>query len=291
MCKPVTLLPHYIVLTLLWIGFTLSWLVSLFIVVTTGKYPKRLFDFNLGVLRWSWRVDFYGIGVLGTDIYPPYTLKSVDYPADLDIPCPERLSRRLAITKLFLLAFFLVYAATRWFVLFYYTSFIAMMYFFSLKYPKDSFDFLYGFGRWTYRLAAYMALMTDRFPPFQLGDLTVVEKPKAEPRVEASFRGQQDDVDFSSGYEARQSQKPGIQSVMVDASSVKYAGFWRRFGAFFIDISIISAAIFILAFIIHLALDPEEDNSYIIAVVIYSILLVAGWLYYALMESSSRQTT
>lgn len=289
--KTVALAPHYIFLSFLWIGFIFSWFASLFTVIITGKYPCRLFNFNLGVLRWSWRVEFYGIGALGTDLYPPFTLKSVDYPADLDISYPERLSRRLAVIKLLLLVFFIVYVATRWLILFYYTGFIAIIFFFSLKYPRNSFDFLLGFGRWTYHMAAYIALMTDRFPSFRIGEPTVQEKSITERGSDSFFREQSDNVDSQTHCYDRSDQKLGVQPDVVDTGITKYAGFWRRFGASFIDLSVINTAIAIIILIFNIALDPEEYNDYIIIVFNYSTLLVAGWLYYALLESSSRAAT
>ena len=52
--------------------------------------------FDLGVLRWSWRVGYYTYSALGTDRYPPFGLaQEPGYPATLDVAYPERLSRGL----------------------------------------------------------------------------------------------------------------------------------------------------------------------------------------------------
>jgi hypothetical protein len=98
------LIPHYVVLIFLWLAFAVSWVISLFAILFKGKYPRRLFEFNVGVLRWTWRVGFYSYQALGTDKYPPFTLKAGGYPADFEVTYPEKLSRKLVLVKWWLLA-------------------------------------------------------------------------------------------------------------------------------------------------------------------------------------------
>ena len=185
-------IPHFIVLFFLWVAFVVLTIVAFFAILFTGRYPRGIFEFNLGVLRWTWRVSYYSYGALGTDRYPPFTLDAVpDYPATLDIAYPERLSRGLVLVKWWLLAIpqyillgiFLGGAGSAagraedwdgsqwWYgggLIWALVLFAAIALLFMARYPRGLFDVVLGLDRWVARVIAYASLMTDAYPPFRL---------------------------------------------------------------------------------------------------------------------------
>ena len=188
--KWLLLIPHFVVLVFLWIAFAVLSVAAFVAIIGTGRYPRTLFDFNVGVLRWSWRVSYYGYSALATDRYPPFTLDDVPaYPAHLEVEYPERLSRGLVLVKWWLLALphylvvgILVGGGTWWMAnddsparlawgggllgLLVLVGAVVMA--LTGRYPRSLYDLVMGLNRWVLRVWAYAALMTDDYPPFRL---------------------------------------------------------------------------------------------------------------------------
>ncbi|MEU7145783.1 DUF4389 domain-containing protein [Nocardia sp. NPDC046473] len=188
--KWILAIPHYIVLFFLHIAYFVLTVIAFFAILITGKYPRAMFDFNVGVMRWTWRVEFYALGVLGTDKYPPFSLQSsAEYPADLEIDYPERLHRGLVLVKWWLLAIphylilgammtggttFYMYDNDEWsgagsiplISILLLVALIGLL--FTARYPQGVYDFVLGISRWSIRVQAYATLMRDEYPPFRL---------------------------------------------------------------------------------------------------------------------------
>jgi uncharacterized protein DUF4389 len=184
-------IPHYLILIVLWLAFAALSLVAWFAILVTGRYPRSIFGFNVGVMRWTWRVSYYTCSALATDRYPPFTLADTDFPAHLDVAYPERLSRGLALVKWWLLAIphylviglftsGIVWSTTRVGaggreVLEFGSGLIGILVLvaavtltFTGRYPQGIFALVMGLNRWCYRVLAYAALMRDEYPPFRL---------------------------------------------------------------------------------------------------------------------------
>jgi hypothetical protein len=182
-------IPHFVALFFLWIAFAVVTVIAFFAILFTGRYPRSLFDFNVGVMRWGWRVGFYSYDALGTDQYPPFTLKDVpDYPAHVSVEYHQSLSRGLVLVKWWLLALphYLVIGVftgggwaiwtgsnKEWLSLSgglvgLLVAIAGIVLLFTGRYPKSVYDFVMGMNRWVFRVVAYATLMTDEYPPFRL---------------------------------------------------------------------------------------------------------------------------
>jgi hypothetical protein len=182
-------IPHFMVLSVLWVGYVVMTVVAFFAILFTGRYPRPIFEFNVGVMRWTWRVSYYSFGANGTDRYPPFTLAEVPgYPTHLEVAYPERLSRGLVLVKWWLLALphYLIVGvfvggggmvawnagSENWAI---WGNLLGILVLIAVvilmitgTYPKGLFDLILGVNRWVLRVAGYAGLMTDRYPPFRL---------------------------------------------------------------------------------------------------------------------------
>jgi hypothetical protein len=173
-------IPHFICLVFLWIAYVVLTIVAFFALLFTGRYPRGIFGFNVGVLRWTWRVGFYTYSALATDRYPPFTLAEVpDYPARLSVDYPEWHRRGLPLIGWWLLgipqyviAGILGGSTVGWHetggLISVLVLVAALLLLFKGTYPQGIFDLVMGFNRWVIRVGVYGSLLTPVYPPFRL---------------------------------------------------------------------------------------------------------------------------
>jgi hypothetical protein len=166
--KWLLVIPHYIVLFVLGIGVFFAIVASWFAVLITGRYPRGLWNFVVGVLRWNTRVTTYFY--LMVDPYPPFSLDhDPNYPTRLEADYPEHVERwrplvawLLAIPYL-IVAGILVYLA---YVLVFFAFFTIL---FARSFPKGMFDIAVVALRWQLRGYAYALWLVTRYPPWIWG--------------------------------------------------------------------------------------------------------------------------
>jgi hypothetical protein len=173
-------IPHFVCLAVLTLVSFVLTIVAFFALLFTGRYPRGIFDFNVGVLRWSWRVTFYSFGALATDRYPPITRgEAEDYPARLSVEYPETHRRGLPLIGWWLLgipqyviAGIIGGSAVGWHaaggLICVLVVVAGVVLLFTGSYPRDIFGLVMGLNRWVLRTTAYGALLTPVYPPFRL---------------------------------------------------------------------------------------------------------------------------
>jgi hypothetical protein len=162
--------PHYPILIGLYLLYPLVTIAAGIAIVFTGRHPRPLFDFNVGVLRWSWRLMNYRFPMNCTDKYPPFTLASVpDYPADLEVDYPESLTSRAVPLQRWLLGLpqiILCWALEPFLQALCVVNAVWLGCIGTIN--QGMFDLLMGIVRWRYRVAVYVSLMRDEYPPFRM---------------------------------------------------------------------------------------------------------------------------
>ena len=162
--------PHYPILIGLYLLYPLVTIAAGIAILFTGRYPRPLFDFNVGVLRWSWRLMNYRFPMNSTDKYPPFTLASVpDYPADLEVDYPQSLTNRAVLLQRWLLGLpqiILCWAMEPFLQTLCVVNAVWLGCVGTIN--QGMFDLLMGIVRWRYRVAVYVSLMRDEYPPFRM---------------------------------------------------------------------------------------------------------------------------
>lgn len=163
--------PHYVISYALSVLMNAITFVAFFAILFTKRYPAGLFKFAVMSMRYQWRVSSYAMYL--REPYPPFEFDTdledpgTD-PAHLSVEYPQELKRWLPFVK-WLLAFphylaLLVLAIGAFFV--WILSFFAVL--FTGRYPEGLRRYMVGVMRWGQRVAAYVGLLTDRYPPFSM---------------------------------------------------------------------------------------------------------------------------
>ena len=159
-------IPHLIILCALMAVAEIITFIAWFAILFTGRYPKGMFDFVVGIYRWDNNVNAYIL--LLRDDYPPFSLSAGQYPVTFDIEYPEKLSRLLIFVKWLLIipnVIVLLFVGIAYWVTLIIAWFAIL---FTGRYPAGLFRFAVGFNRWAARVNAYVLLLRDEYPPFSL---------------------------------------------------------------------------------------------------------------------------
>ncbi len=162
-------LPHLFLLLFISIWSSILGFIAFWSILFTGRYPQSFYEFQVGVIRWSTRLNarMYNL----SDGYPAFGITATDDSTTVEIPYPETISRGVTILRFFFGAFYVI--IPHFFVLYFRslaTSFLTFIAFWAVlftgKYPESMHTFNVGTLRWATRVNLYLSNMTDVYPPF-----------------------------------------------------------------------------------------------------------------------------
>lgn len=168
-------LPHgfLLIFVSIW-GFILK-VIAFWAILFTGKYPKSLFEFQVGLLRWGLRLNARMFNV--SDGYPAFGIKGTDEHTSLEVEYPESVSRGMMLVRFFFGSIY-VYIP-HYFILFFRAIFVNILWFlafwivlFTGNFPESFHNWIVGQMRWTTRIALYMSYMTEKYPAFTGDELS-----------------------------------------------------------------------------------------------------------------------
>ncbi len=168
------MLPHGFLLLFVLIWASILKIIAFWAILFTGKYPEKLFNFQVGVLRWILRINTRLSNI--SDGYPKFGVKGTDTYSSLEVEYPAKVSRGLMLVRLLFGGFF-VYLP-HYFILFFRKMFVALLIFFAWfavlftgKYPASFYQWVAGQLRWETRIMLYMSYLTDKYPAFTGNEL------------------------------------------------------------------------------------------------------------------------
>lgn len=162
-------LPHGFLLFFVMIWSQILKIIAFWAILFTGKYPKSLFDFQAGLIRWNIRLSarLYNL----SDGYPAFGIGGSDEYTSFEPEYPENVSRGLMLLRFFFGSIF-VYIP-HYFILFFRSIFVSILIFlafwivlFTGNYPETMHNWVVGQLRWGTRVGLYMSYMTDKYPAF-----------------------------------------------------------------------------------------------------------------------------
>lgn len=163
------ILPHLFILTFIQIWSAILQFISFWVILFTGRYPESFFEFQVGMLRWTVRLNarIYNL----TDGYPAFGINGTDELTSLEVEYPEQISRGDTLLKAF---FGIIYVILPhglillfrmlWGSILNFLGFWSVL--FTGEYPVTWHRFQVENIRWATRVNLYMMYMTDEYPPF-----------------------------------------------------------------------------------------------------------------------------
>lgn len=162
-------IPHFFLLFFVGIWSAILQFISFWIILFTGRYPQSFFEFQVGYMQWSLRLNARLLNL--SDEYPAFGIHATDAQTSLEVPYPESLSRGLAIVKFL---FGVIYVGIPHGIILFFRfiwgailSFIAFwVVLFTGEYPESWHKFNVDTLRWSNRVSIYLGYMADDYPPF-----------------------------------------------------------------------------------------------------------------------------
>lgn len=163
------MLPHMFVLMFVSMWASILSFIAFFSVLFTGRYPQSFFEFQVGLIRWSTRLNARTLNLC--DGYPAFGVNATDDLVDIQVDYPESLSRGTLLLRVFFGAIY-VGIPHGFILMFRYIGVMFLVFLsfwvilFTGKLPASWHIFVVDTLRWAFRVNLYMSFMTDTYPPF-----------------------------------------------------------------------------------------------------------------------------